>query len=84
MIYESDPERVPDTDFVPGELTLLVAGFSRAVAEAHFDGGATAAMWRQVVGLDRLLMTFLETPALNAAFQEAEAVLLGDPGNRAF
>ena len=26
MIYESDPDRAPDTDFVPGELGLLVPG----------------------------------------------------------
>jgi hypothetical protein len=29
-------------------------------------------------------MTFLETPAMNARYQEAEAVLIGDPGNPAF
>jgi hypothetical protein len=26
MIYESDPEAAPDSEFVPGELALLVAG----------------------------------------------------------
>gem|GEM_PF-5823679 len=29
-------------------------------------------------------MTFVETPALNGRFNEAEAVLIGEPGNRAF
>jgi hypothetical protein len=29
-------------------------------------------------------MTFLETRAMNDRFREAEAVLIGDPDNRAF
>jgi hypothetical protein len=29
-------------------------------------------------------MTFLETSAMNRQFQEAEAVLIGDPANAAF
>jgi hypothetical protein len=29
-------------------------------------------------------MTFLETREMNRRFNEAEAVLIGDPGNRAF
>ena len=41
-------------------------------------------LWRQAVGLDRVLMTFLETAAMNAAFREAEAILVADPANRAF
>jgi hypothetical protein len=68
----------------PRPASLVSATFSRTVAEAHFEGGATAALWRQAVPLDRLLMTFLETPALNAPYREAEAVLLADPVNRAF
>jgi hypothetical protein len=67
--------------------SLISATFSRAVAEAHFEGGAAttvAVLWRQVVGLERLLMTFLETRAMNARFREAEAVLVADPDNRAF
>jgi hypothetical protein len=67
--------------------SLISATFSRAVADAHFEGGAAttvAVLWRQVVGLERLLMTFLETRAMNARFREAEAVLLVDLDNRAF
>ncbi len=67
--------------------SFVSATFSREVAEAHFAGGPTtrvAVMWRQAVPLERLLMTFLETEALNHPFKEAEAVLLGDPDNRAF
>jgi hypothetical protein len=29
-------------------------------------------------------MTFLETREMNGRFREAEAVLIGDPANRAF
>jgi hypothetical protein len=61
--------------------------FSSAVAEAHFAGGPSttcAVMWRQTVSPDRLFMTFLETAAMNRQFKEAEAVLIGDPVNRAF
>ena len=73
------PERCPSS--------FVSATFSRAVAEAHFEGGAdtqTAVLWRQDVPIARLLMTFLETRAMNARFAEAEAVLIADPDNRAF
>jgi hypothetical protein len=68
----------------PRPASLVSATFSAAVAESHFEAEATAVRWRQVLGLDRLLMTFLETPALNAPYREAEAVLVADPWNRAF
>lgn len=61
--------------------------FAREVAEAHFRGRATtvaAALFRQRVPVGRLLMTYLETRAMNAQFQEAEAILLGDPANPLF
>ncbi len=67
--------------------SFLSATFSRDVAEAHFQGGPqtqTAVLWRQRVPISRLLMTFLETRAMSARFSEAEAVLIGDPGNLAF
>ncbi len=67
--------------------SFISATFSGEVAAAHFQGGPTtrvAAMWRQVVPVGRLLMTFLETEAMNARFREAEAVVLGEPGNEAF
>jgi hypothetical protein len=73
------PARVP-TSFVSGTL-------SEEVAAAHFAGGPstqTAVMWRQVVDPARLLMTFLETAAMNERYKEAEAVLIGDPENLAF
>ena len=39
---------------------------------------------RQLTPAERLLMTFLETPAMSRQFKEAEAVLIGDPLNRCF
>lgn len=63
--------------------SLVSATFSPAVAHSHFQGGPTthtALLWRQVVDTERLLMTFLETPAMNHRFHEAEAVLIGDGG----
>lgn len=73
------PARAP-TSFVS-------ATFSEQVAAAHFAGGPrtqTAVIWRQVMDPDRLLMTFLETAAMNNQFREAEAVLIGDVSNLAF
>ena len=67
--------------------TFVSATFSKPVADEHFEGGPStrvAALWRQRVPIERTLMTFLETKAMNARFQEAEAVLLADPSNAAF
>jgi hypothetical protein len=66
---------------------FVSATFSREIAEEHFAGGPTtrsAVLWRQRLPIDRALMTFLETRAMNRSFQEAEAVLIGDPGNAVF
>jgi hypothetical protein len=67
--------------------SLVAATFSREVATSHFDGGPTtrtALLARQRVPVGRLFMTFLETAAMNDRYREAEAVLIGDPGNLAF
>jgi hypothetical protein len=71
----------------PARSSFVSATLSREVATAHFDGGPTtrtAVLWRQDVPVERLFMTFLETPAMNERFREAEAVLVADPANRAF
>jgi hypothetical protein len=71
----------------PRSSSFVSATFSRAVAESHFEGGPstrTAVIWRQPLPLGRLLMTFLETRAMNERYREAEAVLIGDPENPAF
>lgn len=67
--------------------SFVSATFSAAVALAHFQGGPStrsAMILRQVLPRERLLMTFLETPAMSAQFKEAEAVLIGDPLSRCF
>ena len=66
---------------------LVHATFSLEVAMSLFgdpSDGAAARLDRQVVPLDRLFMTYLETAAMNRQFREAEAVLLGDPANPSF
>jgi hypothetical protein len=42
------------------------------------------AIYRQAVPVERVLMTYLETEAMNHHFREGEAVLLTDPTNQAF
>jgi hypothetical protein len=64
--------------------SFVSATFSVDVAREHFLGGPdtrTAVLWRRRVPIDRLLMTFVETRALNGRFKEAEAVLLAEPGS---
>lgn len=67
--------------------SFVSATFSVDVAMDHFQGGATtkaAAVMRQATPVGRLFMTFLETPAMNRQFKEAEAVLIGDPASPMF
>jgi hypothetical protein len=66
--------------------TLVSTTFDRAVALSHFDGfpDGTAALYRQSVPVERVLMTYLETAAMNDRYRESEAVLLATPGNLAF
>ena len=59
---------------------FVSATFAREVAEEHFGGGPrtrSAALYRKTIPLERLFMTFWETPALNGAYAEAEAILIG-------
>ena len=67
--------------------SFVSATFSVDVAMAHFQGAAAtkaAAVLRQPTPVSRLFMTFLETPAMNRQFKEAEAVLIGDPASPMF
>jgi hypothetical protein len=67
--------------------SFVSASLSVDVAMDHFQGAATtkaAAIVRQATPVGRLFMTFLETPAMNRQFKEAEAVLIGDPANPMF
>jgi hypothetical protein len=67
--------------------SFVSATFSEAVAREHYAGGPTsraAFLARQRVPVARLLMSFLETPAFNERYHEAEAVLIGDAANPTF
>jgi hypothetical protein len=67
--------------------SFVSATMSKAVAQAHFEAGPATgfeAIWRQALPSDRLLMSFLETRAMNNQFHEAEVDLLGDPANAMF
>jgi hypothetical protein len=60
--------------------SFVSATFSIEVATDHFRGGAgtqTAALLRRPLPAQRMLMSFLETPAMSRQFKEAEAVLIG-------
>ena len=59
--------------------SLVSATFSLAVARSHFDAAGTGShgtLLRQMVPVDRLVMTYHETAAMNDPFLEAEAALL--------
>jgi hypothetical protein len=75
-----------DGPLKPPRLAPLIAStFSREVATSHFESTTpTAVLTRQRVPAARLFMTFLETRAMNDRYNEAEAVLIGEPGNLAF
>lgn len=67
--------------------TFVSATFSLEVAMSLFGPaweGRSAAIFRQTVPVERLLMTYLETAAMNRQFREAEAILLEDAENPAF
>jgi hypothetical protein len=63
--------------------TFVSATFSREVAESHFAGTertVAAVLSRDVLPVERLFMTYVETEAMNRQFLEAEAVLIADAG----
>jgi hypothetical protein len=71
----------------PDNRTFVSATFSREVAMSHFESAgdrATGVLLRQAVPVDRVFMTYYETPQMNAPFKEAEAVLLYEKDNTAF
>lgn len=71
----------------PSPQSFVSATFDPTVAMAHFDGGSTtvaAALYRQSIPIERLLMTHRETRAMTRRFRESEAVLIGDPASPLF
>jgi hypothetical protein len=84
-LYRGAASDAPFTARPPG--SFVSATFAEDVAREHYAGGSTthsAILSRQRVPTSRLFMTFLETPAMNHPYREAEAVLIGDPANAAF
>ncbi len=69
----------------PPERSFISLTFSRDVALEHFGGGPAtraAALRRTPLDPSRMLMTFVETEAMNRQYREAEAVLIGSaPGS---
>src|SRR5918994_1258098 len=56
----------------------------RSRDDGHGDRATTGVLLRQVVPVERLFMTYLETGAMNRHYKEAEAVLTFEPGTRLF
>jgi len=70
-----------------GETALVSASFRMDIVQemsGWADPKRTVAIYRQAVRVERVLMTYLETEAMNHPYREAEAVLLADPTNQAF
>ena len=70
-----------------GETALISASFRMDIVQemsGWADPKRTVAIYRQAVPVERILMTYLETEAMNYPFREAEAVLVADPTNLAF
>ena len=69
----------------PAGRTFVSTSFSEAVARSHYQGGAQTTtrglVWR-AVPVERLLMTYHETAAMNTMFLEAEAVVLDHRDDR--
>jgi hypothetical protein len=72
---------------VPPARTFVSTTFDRAVAESIAGRGpatVVSVLIGQLVPVDRVFMTFIETAELNRVYHEAEAILLADRPNRAF
>ncbi len=64
----------------PAPQSFVSATLSSEVALSHFAGGPqtrAGAIWRRRLDPERVLMSFLETRAMNERYREAEVVLVG-------
>lgn len=71
----------------PPARTFVSTTFDRAVAESVAGRGpatVVSVLIGQLVSVDRVFMTFIETAELNRVYHEAEAILLADRRSRAF
>lgn len=71
----------------PPPRTFVSTTFDRAVAESIASRGratVVSVLIGQLVPINRVFMTFVETEQLNRVYREAEAILLAERRNRAF
>ena len=71
----------------PPDRTFVSTTLDRAVAESIAGRGpatVVSVLIGQLVPVERVFMTFIETVELNRVYHEAEAILLADRRNRAF
>lgn len=80
LAFDGPLEPRRNDTFVSTSLDLEVATSCFAPRQVALGG----VLMRQVVPVERVFMTFLETEAMNRQFLEAEVVLLHDEGNRLF
>lgn len=58
--------------------SLVSATADRTVAQSHFESATPRGLLqRETIAIDRVFMTWLETPQLSSPYRESEVVLLG-------
>ncbi len=80
IVFDGRPEPPRNNSFISASFDVEVARSCYAPREVQRNG----MLLRQVVPIERLFMTYLETAGFNRQFLEAEAVLLYQPGNLLF
>jgi hypothetical protein len=87
ILYRMESSEGPLRRRRSGETALVSASFRMDIVQemsGWADSKRTVAIYRQAVPVERVLMTYLETEAMNHPYREAEAVLLADLANHAF
>jgi hypothetical protein len=80
LVFDGRPQSLRNESFVS-------ASFDPEVAKSCFvphETRRSGLLIRQVIPIERIFMTYLETAQLNRQFLEAEAVLLYEAGNQLF
>lgn len=80
LVFDGRPEPPRNESFVSASFDFEVARSCFGPREVRRAG----LLIRQVVPIERIFMTYVETTQLNRQFLEAEAVLLHEPGNPLF
>jgi len=68
----------------PRNHSFISATFDFDVAKSHLEAGAAGVLYRQLIPIERLFMSYRETPQMNEHFRESEAVLLYDESSPMF